>query len=78
MLYCSRLVGGLPLHLILVLLKNSKCLKLSSLLGKFKLLVEEINFQRPCGRPKVMPPNLVVSVALELGPVLLVLYSDPG
>ena len=66
MTYCSRLADGLLPHVVLVLLKNSKCLKLSSLLGKFKLLVEEINFQRPCGRPKVMPPNLVVSVAWAL------------
>ena len=36
--HCSRLVGGLPLHVVLVLLKFAKFSKLSSLLVQFKLL----------------------------------------
>ena len=64
--YCSRLVGGLPLHVVVVLLKFDKCSKLSSLLVKFRLLVGDPNCQRPCGKPKVLPPNLVVSVAWAL------------
>ena len=35
----DRLVGGLPLHVVLALLKFAKCSKLSSLLDKFKVLV---------------------------------------
>ena len=34
--YCSGLVGGLPLHVVLVLLKFAKFPKLSSLLVTFK------------------------------------------
>ena len=75
--YCYRLVGGLPLHVVLVLLKFAKCSKLSSLLVKFKLLVGDPNLQRPCGKPKVMPPNLVVAVASELWPGLFFLRSAP-
>ena len=37
--YCSRLVGGLTLHVVLAFLKFAKCPKLFSLLVKFKLLV---------------------------------------
>ena len=60
------LVGGLPLHVVLVLLKFAKCSKLSSLLVKFKLLVGDPNCQRPCGRPKVLPTNLSFDVASDL------------
>ena len=61
--YCSRLVGRLPLHVFLVLLKFAKCSKLSSLLVQVKLLVGEPNHQMTCGNPKVIPPNLVVAAA---------------
>ena len=76
--YCSRLVGWLPLHVVLVFIKNSKCSKLSSLLVEFKLLVEDPNRQRRCVRPKVQHPNLVVYVVSTLWPGLLFLHSDPG
>ena len=39
MTYCSRLADGLLPHVVLVLLKNSKCSKFSSLLEKFKLIL---------------------------------------
>ena len=42
--YCSRLVGGLPLHVVLFLLKFAKFSKLSSLLVTFKVLVSDPNF----------------------------------
>ena len=76
--YCSRLVHGLPLHVVLVFLKFAKCSKLSSLLVKFKLLVGDPNHQRPCGRTKVLPLNLVVSMASALCTGLLLLHSAPG
>ena len=77
-LYLYRLVGGLPLHLVLVLLNFAKCSKLRSLLDKLKLLVVEPNRQRPCGKLNVLPPNLVVSVASALWPGLLFLHYAPG
>ena len=76
--YCSRLVGGLPLHLVLVLLKFAKCSKLSSSLVKFKLLVGYPNHQRPCVRPKVLPTNIVVALDSALCPSLLFLQYSPG
>ena len=78
MLHCSVLVGGLPLHVVLVLLTFSKYYKLSSFLVEFKLLVGESNRQRPCGRPKLLPPNIVVSVASAMWPGLLFSNYDPG
>ena len=75
--YCSRLVGGLPLHVVLVLLEFAKCSKLSSLLVQVKLLVGEPNHQMTCGKPKVIPPNLVVAAAYALWPGLLLLQYAP-
>ena len=69
--YCSKLVGGFPLHVVLVLIKFSKCPKLSSLLVPFKILVVKPNRQRPCGKPNVPPNNLVVAVDSALWPRLL-------
>ena len=76
--YCYRLVGGLPLYVVLVFLKFAKCSNLSPLLVKFKLIVGDLNRQRPCGRPKVLTPNLVVDVASALWPGFLFLHSAPG
>ena len=73
MSYFSRLVEGVLVHVVLLLLKIYKCSKISSLLEKIKLLVGEHNCQRPCGRPKVLTPNLVAAVASDLWPVLLLL-----
>ena len=78
MLYCYRLVGGMPLHVVLVLLKISKSYRLSSLLVQFKLLLGNPNRQRPCGKPNVLPPNLAVAVASALWTGLLFLQYDPG
>ena len=69
--YCSMLFDWLPLHLVLVLLKFAKCSKLSSLLVQFKLIVGYTNRQKPFGRPKVLPPNLVSTVASAFCPGLL-------
>ena len=74
--YYSRLVGGLPLHVVLDLLKFAKFYNLSSLLVKFKLLVGGPNCQRPFGKTKVLPPNLVFAVASDLWPGLLLSNSD--
>ena len=74
--YCSRLVGGLPIHVVLVLLKFAKCSELSSLLVQVKLLVGDPNHQRNCGNPNVLPPNLIVYVASALWPGLLFFQSD--
>ena len=73
----DRLVGGLPLHVVLAFLKFAKCPKLFSLLVQFKLLVVDPNRHRPCGKPNVLPQNLVVSVASALWPGLLFLQSAP-
>ena len=77
-LYCSRLVSGLPPHVVLVVLKFAKCSKLSSLLVKSKFLVGEPNCQRPCGKPKVLTPNIVVAMASALWTGLLFLHYDIG
>ena len=76
--YYSRLVDGYPLHVVLVLLKFAKYSKLISLLVKFKLLAGEPNRQRPCGKPKVLPPNIVVDLYSALWPGLLFLHCALG
>ena len=78
MTYCSRLVGGLLLHVVLVLLEFAKCSKLSSLLDKFKVLVGGPNRKRLCGKTNMLPPNTAVAVASTLWTGLLLLYSTPG
>ena len=78
MTYCSRLVGGLLLHVVLVLLEFAKCSKLSSLLDKFKVLVGGPNRKRLCGKTNMLPPNTAVAVASTLWTGLLFLYSTPG
>ena len=75
---CSRLVGGLPLHVVLVLLNFAKCSKLSSLLVKCKLQLGDPNRQSSCGKPKLLPTNIVFAVASDLWPGLLFLNSAPG
>ena len=76
--YCSRLVGGLPLYVVLVFLKFAKFSKLSSLLVTFKLLVSEPNRQMPCGNLHVLPPILVSELASPLWPVLLLFHYVPA
>ena len=76
--YCSRLVDGWPLHVFLFWLKIAKFSKLSSLLVTFKVLLFYPNRQKPCLKPKVLPPNLVVALALDLWPGLLCLKSAPA
>ena len=71
--YCSRLVGGLALHVFLVFLEFAKCSKLSSLLVQVKLLVGDPNRQRPCDKPNMLPLNLVVAVASDLWTYLFLL-----
>ena len=78
MSYWPSLVYGLLLHVVLFFLKLAKCYKLSSLLVKFKVLVWEPNRQRPCGKPNVLPPNLVVSVSSALWTGRLCFHSAPG
>ena len=78
MMYCYRLVGGLPLHVDLFLLKFAKLSKLRSLLVQFKLLVGDPNCQRPCGKPKLLPPDLVVAVPSSLWSGILFLHFSPG
>ena len=51
--------------------------RLSSLCITFKLPVGYPNRQRPHCTPKVLPPNLVVTVALALWSGFLLLHSDP-
>ena len=75
--YCYSLVGGLPLRAVLVFLKFAKFSKLSSLLVPFKLLVGVPNRHRPCNKPNVLSPNLVVAVASALRTGLLFLESAP-
>ena len=76
--YWYRLVGGLPLHVVLVLLKFAKCSKLSSFLVKFKVLLREPNRQRICGKPNVLHPNPVVAVAFALWICFLCLHYAHG
>ena len=76
--YCSRLVGGMPLHLVLVFLKLAKYSKLISILVKFTLLVGDPNHHSTCGKPNVLPPNLVDYVASALWTGLLCFHSAPG
>ena len=78
MLYCSSSVCGMLLNIVLVTQKNSKGSKLISLIVKFKLLIGDTNRQRPCGNPNVLSPNLVVAVASDFWPVLLLFQSAPG
>ena len=73
--YCSRLVGGLQLHVVLVFIKFARYFKLSSIFVQFKLLVGEPNRQRPWGKPNMLPPNLVVAVDSTLWPGFLFLHS---
>ena len=69
-----RLVGGLPLHVFLVLLIFVKLISLSVALF---LLVPDPNHQRPCGRPKLFPTNILADIALYLCPCLFVLHWVP-
>ena len=66
MMYYSRLVGEWPLHIFLVWQNVSKFSKLSSLLITFILLAGDPNRQRPRGKPKVLPPDLVVVESSDL------------
>ena len=75
--YCSGLVVMLPLNVFLVWLKFAKISKLSSLLVIFKLLVLDPNRQRPCVKPNVMPPILVVTMSYALWRGLLLLNYVP-
>ena len=75
--YCSGLVGGLPLHVVLVLLKFAKFSKLNSLLVTFKSIVSDPNRKRPCVKPNVMPPILVVTMSYALWRGLLLLNYVP-
>ena len=77
MLYYSRLVGGCLIHVLLVWINVSNFFKLSPLCVTFKLIVKDSNRQMPCGKPKVVPPYLVVAVASELWPGILFLQSGP-
>ena len=70
--YFYRLVCGYPLHVFLFLLNFYK---LSSLCFTLILIVLDPSRQRPCGRPKVLPTNLVVAFALALCPRFLLLHS---
>ena len=76
--YCSRLVGGLPLHAVLVFPKLATFSKLSSLLVPFKLLVGNHSHQKTCGKPDMLPPILIVAVASALWPGILFLQSAPA
>ena len=75
--YCSGLVGGWLLHVFLFWPKSAKFSKLSSLWVTFILLVGDLNRQRPCGNPKVLPPDLFVAVSSVLWPEILLLNSSP-
>ena len=77
MLYFSRLVGRCLLHVLLVWIRFAKISKLSSLCVTFILLVGGHNRQRPCGKPNVIPPDLVVAVDPALWPGLLFLNYAP-
>ena len=75
--YCPRLVGGWPLYVFLVFLKNAIFSKLRSFLVTFIGLVLEPNRQNPCGKPNVLPPKLVNVSASELWPGLLCFQYAP-
>ena len=75
MTYCSRLVGGLTLHVVLVMLKFAKISKISSFLVLFKLLVGGPNRQSPSGKTNMLRPKLIVAVDSALWTGLLFLQS---
>ena len=76
--YCYRLVGGWPLHVFLVWLESAKFSKLISLCVTFILFLGDPNSQRPCEKPKVLPPNFVTALALDLWTGLLLLNYAPA
>ena len=70
----SRLVGGFPLHVFLVLLSFYK---LSSLILTLLLLVLDPNHERTCGRTKAPPPILAVAIAYFFFSLLILVKLCP-